>query len=100
MKSYQVNEPQAKAILGSLKTHGFSLIQGCALSGPRGLYLARAYLSSADQTARNRQDQDDPRPHRRLRRLAPARRDRYHGGQADARRRDGASRQGAPLRAE
>ena len=29
MKSYQVNEPQAKAILSSMSTKGFSLIQGC-----------------------------------------------------------------------
>ena len=34
MTSYRVNEPQAKAILSSLNTTGFSLIQG---------YVARPY---------------------------------------------------------
>lgn len=28
MKAYRLNEPQSKAILSSLKTDGFSLIQG------------------------------------------------------------------------
>lgn len=28
MSSYQVNEPQAKAIISSMKTKGFTLIQG------------------------------------------------------------------------
>ena len=28
MKAYQVNEPQATAILGSMRNEGFSLIQG------------------------------------------------------------------------
>ena len=28
MKTYQVNEPQAHAIVGSLQSEGFSLIQG------------------------------------------------------------------------
>ena len=28
MKSYNLNEPQAKAILSALRTDGFSLIQG------------------------------------------------------------------------
>ena len=32
MRSYQVNKPQAMAIIGSLKTRGFSLIQGHVLS--------------------------------------------------------------------
>lgn len=65
MKAYQVNEPQAKAILGSLKTQGFSLIQGCALPTPN---TADPVLTTffVLQTSRNWQDQDDPRPHRRL----------------------------------
>ncbi|TDL22012.1 hypothetical protein BD410DRAFT_749221 [Rickenella mellea] len=33
MSSYQVNEPQAKAILASMKTEGFSLIQGPSGTG-------------------------------------------------------------------
>lgn len=32
MTAYEVNEPQAKAILGSTSVDGFALIQGCALS--------------------------------------------------------------------
>lgn len=28
MKNYNVNEPQAKAILGAMSTKGFALIQG------------------------------------------------------------------------
>lgn len=33
MRTYGVNEPQAKAILGSLETQGFSLIQGFVVFG-------------------------------------------------------------------
>lgn len=40
MQSYEVNEPQARAILGSLQNHGFSLIQGYALSTLPGLFAA------------------------------------------------------------
>lgn len=31
MDKYELNEPQARAVLGSLVVEGFALIQGCAL---------------------------------------------------------------------
>lgn len=34
MVTYGVNEPQARAILGSLQTKGFSLIQGFVVHSP------------------------------------------------------------------
>lgn len=39
MTKYNVNEPQARAILSALRTDGFTLIQGHALSMPTIIFL-------------------------------------------------------------
>lgn len=35
MNTFQLNEPQAKAVLGAMKVKGFALIQGYVVSLPR-----------------------------------------------------------------
>lgn len=39
MKAYHVNEPQAIAILGSMRTDGFSLVQGYSHFSTRSIFL-------------------------------------------------------------
>ncbi|KAL8279185.1 hypothetical protein RQP46_008441 [Phenoliferia psychrophenolica] len=53
MKAHQVNEPQARAILGSLKTQGFSLIQGPPGTGKTKtiLGLIGAFVDSRPRVA-------------------------------------------------
>ncbi|KAK4706098.1 senataxin, partial [Phenoliferia sp. Uapishka_3] len=53
MKAYVVNEPQAKAILGSLQTRGFSLIQGPPGTGKTKtiLGLIGAFIDSRPRAA-------------------------------------------------